>query len=78
MAAYDWLDFAIGSDTGGSVRIPAAVQGLYGNRPTVGAISLEGVIPLGAVFDTAGVLVRDPYEFSKFGKAWRVRLHLGT
>lgn len=32
MGAYDWLDFAIGSDTGGSVRGPAAVVGLYGNR----------------------------------------------
>ena len=32
MAAYDWLDYAIGSDTGGSVRVPSALSGLYGNR----------------------------------------------
>jgi Asp-tRNA(Asn)/Glu-tRNA(Gln) amidotransferase A subunit family amidase len=32
MAAYSWLDFALGTDTGGSVRIPAAISGLYGNR----------------------------------------------
>lgn len=70
MAAYDWVDAGLGSDTGGSVRVPAAISGLYGNRPTTGAISLEGVLPLGAAFDTAGILVRDPYQFSKYGKAW--------
>lgn len=47
-------DFALGSDTGGSVRIPAAVNGIYGIRPTHGRVSLRGVLPLAQTFDTVG------------------------
>lgn len=54
------VDFAIGTDTGGSVRIPASYTGIYGFRPTIGRISLEGVIPLSQTFDTVGCLARDP------------------
>ncbi|KAI9637823.1 amidase signature domain-containing protein [Dioszegia hungarica] len=70
VAAYDWLDFAIGSDTGGSVRIPAAVSGLYGNRPTSGAITLENVIPISPTFDTLGVLARDPHQWTNILRHW--------
>jgi hypothetical protein len=70
IAAYDWLDYAIGSDTGSSMRRPAAVAGVYGQRPSQGAISLERVIPLGAATDTAGVFSRDPYKWIKFAKNW--------
>lgn len=52
--AHDWLDVGIGSDTGGSVRLPASVNGLYGIRPSVGAIDLTNVMPLSDVLDTAG------------------------
>jgi amidase len=52
------VDFAIGTDTGGSVRIPSAYCGLFGIRPTHGAISLEGVIPLAPSFDTVGWMAR--------------------
>lgn len=48
------VDFAIGSDTGGSVRGPASFCGIYGIRPTHGRISLEGVLPLAPSFDTCG------------------------
>ncbi|MEM7239387.1 MAG: amidase family protein, partial [Pseudomonadota bacterium] len=48
----------IGSDTGGSVRIPAAWNGLVGLKTTIGAISCEGVIPLSVSFDTPGPLTR--------------------
>ncbi|AOM84036.1 amidase [Salisediminibacterium beveridgei] len=51
-------DFAIGTDTGGSVRIPAAYCGLFGFRPSHGLISLEGVIPLAETFDTVGWFTR--------------------
>ncbi|OAA56494.1 Amidase [Cordyceps fumosorosea ARSEF 2679] len=61
VAAYPWLDLALGSDTGGSVRMPAQVAGLFGNRPTTGlAGSLEGVTPLSPTLDTPGLLARDP------------------
>ncbi|KAF2262323.1 amidase family protein [Lojkania enalia] len=70
IAAYDWLDYAIGSDTGSSMRRPAAVSGTYGQRPSQGMISLERVLPLGGATDTAGVFSRDPYKWIKFSKAW--------
>jgi amidase len=48
------VDFALGSDTGGSVRIPASYCGVFGIRPSWGAVSLTGACPLGPTFDTAG------------------------
>ncbi len=48
----------IGSDTGGSVRVPAAYNDLVGLKTTSGLISLEGVVPLCTRFDTVGPLVR--------------------
>ena len=48
----------IGSDTGGSVRIPAAWNGLAGLKTTVGAISTTGVVPLSTTLDTVGPLAR--------------------
>ena len=48
------VDFALGSDTGGSVRIPASYCGVFGIRPSWGAVNLTGACPLGPSFDTAG------------------------
>ncbi|RSM08741.1 hypothetical protein CEP52_004499 [Fusarium oligoseptatum] len=59
-AAYPWLDIALGSDTGGSIRSPSQVQGIYGNRPSHGLVSLDNVMPLSPQFDTAGLFARDP------------------
>ena len=58
--SYPWLDITLGSDTGGSIRGPSQVQGLFGNRPTHDLVPLTGVMPLGPQLDTAGFLCRDP------------------
>lgn len=50
---------AIGSDTGGSIRIPASLCGIVGFKPSFGRIPLEGTAPLGAAFDTLGPITRD-------------------
>jgi len=49
---------AIGTDTGGSVRVPAYLCGVTGLKPTIGKISLEGIIPLSPTLDTVGILTR--------------------
>ncbi len=51
-------DFGIGSDTGGSIRAPAAACGLFGLRPTHGLIEITGALPLASSFDTVGILAR--------------------
>lgn len=50
------VDFALGTDTGGSVRVPAANCGIYGFRPSHGFVSVAGVMPFAPTFDTVGVL----------------------
>lgn len=52
------LPAAIGTDTGGSVRVPAALCGVAGLRPTVGRVSAVGIAPISATRDTAGPLAR--------------------
>lgn len=52
------VDFALGTDTAGSIRVPASYCGVWGLRPTYGAISSQGVLPLGPSFDTVAVLAR--------------------
>ncbi|MBV2358888.1 amidase [Thalassococcus sp. CAU 1522] len=56
--AFGLAAAAVGSDTGGSVRIPAAWNDLVGLKTTHGRISLDGVVPLAAGFDTVGPLCR--------------------
>ncbi len=54
------VDFALGSDTGGSVRSPASFCGLYGLRPTHDRVPLDAVMRLAASFDTIGWFARSP------------------
>jgi hypothetical protein len=61
IGSYDWLDIGLGSDTGGSIRGPSEVNGCFGNRPSHGLVSLDGVMPLSPDLDTAGFLTRDPF-----------------
>ncbi|KAF7587708.1 hypothetical protein BBP40_006843 [Aspergillus hancockii] len=70
IAAYDWLDFAIGTDTGSSMRLPAAVSGVYGQRPSQGMMSLDLALPVSHPSDTTGVFSRDPKKWAQFAKAW--------
>jgi amidase len=60
-------DFALATDTGGSIRIPAGYCGIFGIRTTHGAISLEGVWPFMPSFDTLGWFASDAKVFSAIG-----------
>lgn len=53
---------ALGSDTGGSIRIPAALCGVYGFKPSQGGIPTRGTVPLGETQDTIGILAHAPEE----------------
>jgi aspartyl-tRNA(Asn)/glutamyl-tRNA(Gln) amidotransferase subunit A len=57
--AAGMCDWAIGTDTGGSIRIPASLCGVVGIKPTRGLLSTEGVLPLSGSLDTVGPLARD-------------------
>lgn len=61
------VDFAIGTDTGGSVRAPASFCGIYGIRPTHGRIALDGACPLAPMFDTCGWFARDAALMARIG-----------
>lgn len=58
IAAYPWVDFTIGTDTGGSIRHPAGVCGVYGLRPSTGAISSAGIYSVSTLLDAVGLMAR--------------------
>ncbi|OIJ18080.1 amidase [Anaerobacillus alkalidiazotrophicus] len=66
--AGNLVDFALGTDTGGSVRIPAAYCGIYGIRPTHGVVPIDGVIPLASSFDTVGWMTKDSDVLLEVGR----------
>ena len=61
------VDFALGTDTGGSVRVPAAFCRIFGFRPTHGALSLDGVLPFSPSYDTVGWFARDATILAQAG-----------
>ncbi|MBU6454806.1 MAG: amidase [Cyanobacteria bacterium REEB67] len=56
VVAQGLVDFALGTDTAGSTRVPASYLGIWGLRPSAGAIASTGILPLGPTFDTVGLL----------------------
>ena len=60
-------DIGLGTDTAGSIRVPAAACRLFGLRPTHGAVAMSGVLPLAPSFDTVGWLARDPGALARIG-----------
>lgn len=60
-------DFSIGSDTGGSVRVPAALCGIFGMRPSHDRISLAGAMPLAPSYDTVGWFARSAALLERVG-----------
>ncbi|HUF92489.1 MAG TPA: amidase family protein, partial [Candidatus Limnocylindria bacterium] len=62
--AQGLCDTALGTDTGGSVRVPASFCGLYGIRPTHGRLDLTGMLPQAPTSDTTGWFARDAATFA--------------
>ncbi len=67
--AANMCDAALGTDTGGSVRIPAALTGIVGLRPTVGRISNRGIEPVAPQLDTVGPMARTVVEAARLYEA---------
>jgi amidase len=67
--AQGLCDTALGTDTGGSVRVPASFCGLYGIRPTHGRLDLTGMMPQAPSSDTTGWFARDPRTFARVSEA---------
>lgn len=59
LVAAGVVPLALGTDTAGSVRVPAVCQGIIGFKPSFGTVPIEGVFPLSPSFDTVGLLARD-------------------
>ncbi|MGZ4435835.1 MAG: amidase [Trebonia sp.] len=61
------VPFGLGTDTGGSIRVPSSYCGLVGLRPTHGAVSAEGVVALAPTFDTVGWIAADAATARRVG-----------
>jgi Asp-tRNA(Asn)/Glu-tRNA(Gln) amidotransferase A subunit family amidase len=70
IASYPLIDFSIGSDTGGSVRAPAAANGAFGMRPTGNATILDGICPISPLYGSVGALSANISVLETVTKAW--------
>src|SRR5581483_7829295 len=62
------VDFALGTDCGGSVRLPSSFCGIYGIRTTHGLIPADGIVDLAKSFDTVGWFARDAQMMRRVGE----------
>jgi amidase len=62
------VDFALGTDCGGSVRVPASYCGLYGIRTTHGRVATDGIVPFAGTFDVVGWFARDAGLLARVGE----------
>ena len=62
------VDFALGTDCGGSVRLPASYCGILGIRPSLGRIPMDGIAPFSATFDVVGWFARDAKRLESVGR----------
>ncbi|MFY0611778.1 MAG: amidase [Hyphomicrobiaceae bacterium] len=65
VVATGMADAALGTDTGGSVRIPAAINGITGLRPTLGRVSNNGCLPVSDLHDTIGPMARSAMDVAR-------------
>lgn len=65
--ANNSIDIGLGTDTGGSIRVPASYNGIYGFRPSHGVVNSEHLVPLSPRFDTVGWLSRDLATIQQVG-----------
>ncbi|KAG8476630.1 hypothetical protein CXB51_030337 [Gossypium anomalum] len=65
--AADFVDFSLGIDTLGGIRVPAAFCGVIGFRPSYGVISNTGIIPVSSSLDTVGLFAKDPSTLHRVG-----------
>lgn len=86
--AHGLCDIAMGTDTGGSVRLPAAVNGLYGFKPTQSKVSMDGVHKLSPTYDSVGplsgkldlvmkclsVIATEPLRFAELSKPLKLAI----
>ncbi|KAF2815318.1 amidase signature enzyme [Mytilinidion resinicola] len=70
IAAYDWLDFTISTDTTGSSRRPALANGCFGIRVSSDALPSEGVVPSWSYFDSPALYGRDFAKFENMISTW--------
>jgi amidase len=70
VVAAGLCDFALGTDTGGSVRVPASFCGLFGLRTTFGRLSVAGIMAMAPSFDTVGWLARDARTLKRVGEIY--------